>query len=626
VDARRFSTVLAAVAAALASRAAAAQTADTPDAAAAPLPVGFGADEVRVDARAQALEVSGHVRVEEPPFYLSSDALVLRRVPIGARLDGTGELAFCPCLGTPLAVRFRGATVAPPHDIVLQDPVLEVFGVPVAWAPAFWLRSRGRAGLLPPEIAWRGGDGLFAGSGVHLPWRDGDTARGLDVRAGGYVDGGAAVDTALETSAVAARVRWDRLHGDDGLTVGARGGTGVDGGERPGSVAVDVDAMRGARAVESTTDVQAAAQPFDRADVEASWLGAGWTFASGVRTVALRGGDLGDLGVGGPVARIGRGDAIGGAGTYDAFVEGGQVSGGDLAPATFARAEAGALLAARVGPLVATSSLRGLGLYADDGARGGIDAAGQARAALALPLVRAFASGEPNDPWIHRTEPRLEIAAVTSRTSGVLGGPIGRGALLPPGGAWIATGGWTNLVGRLASRVAADLDVAAGAAGDDRDAWPALRARAAASGSWVALRAELARVAGAPGGTGGAFVGAAQVGPASGPSVLMAAAERDGVDPRLARVLTEGPIEPASGFLVGQGWTGGARAVVPVGTRVTVRGGADLDLAADALVAEVGALEVHDGCRCVVARASVAHRVGREGIDAWVSIDVASAR
>ena len=51
------------------------------------LPVGFSADELHLDTRSQALDATGHVRVDEPPFHLSSDALRLRRVRIGAELE-----------------------------------------------------------------------------------------------------------------------------------------------------------------------------------------------------------------------------------------------------------------------------------------------------------------------------------------------------------------------------------------------------------------------------------------------------------------------------------------------------------------------------------------------------------
>ena len=345
---------------------------------------------MRFDARAQALEITGHVRVEEPPFHLSSDALVLRRVPIGAELTGRGTLAFCPCLGTPLAVRFTGATVAPPHDLVLRNPVLEVFGVPVAWAPAFWLRDGSRFGVLPPDVEWRGADGLFVGEGIHVPWAKGDTVRGLDLRAGGYLDGGVAAGTSLRTSTTETSVRWDELRGSDGVGIAARGATG--------DVAWRVDALRGARAVEATTDVDAAARPFDRSEAQASWRDGGWTFASGVRDVMLRGGELADLGAGGPVVAVRRADALASAGAYDVTAEGGAVNAAGPGTTTFARAEGGGLLATRLGALGATLAARGVGDVADDGTRSDLDGAAQLRAAVALPFARAFSSPDHEDP------------------------------------------------------------------------------------------------------------------------------------------------------------------------------------------------------------------------------------
>jgi hypothetical protein len=99
-------------------------------------------------------------------------------------------------------------------------------------------------------------------------------------------------------------------------------------------------------------------------------------------------------------------------------------------------------------------------------------------------------------------------------------------------------------------------------------------------------------------------------------------AERDGVDPVVARALVDAPLEPASGFLALAGWTGGARLAIPLGSRVTTRAGADMDLDARQLVAAVGALELHDPCGCVVVRATAAHRIGREGVDVWLTVDL----
>ncbi len=427
-----------------------------------PIPVAFGADEVSFDVRDRALVVTGHVHVDEPPFHLTSDRLQLRRVPIGVVLDGQGRLAFCPCLGEPLAVRFDGATVAPPHDVILRDPVLEVFGVPVAWAPAFWLRSAGRVGVLPPDVAWRGGDGLFLGEGVHVPWVNGDTQRGLDLRAGAYVSGGVAVDGDLRTATSDTHVKWDRFHTDDGVGLDAHGATSV--------VAWDVDALRRQRAVVATTDVEAAARPYDRAEANAAWRGDGWTFASGARTAALRGGDLLDLGVGGPIATARRSGALprrqaSARTTWE--LEGGAVSGEAASgTTTFARAEGGTLLASRLGPVGATLALRGMGDLADDGFLSGLDAAGQARATLSLPFARGYASADPNDPWVHETEPRLEAAGLGTHASDVLILPAGRGMVVPDGGAWVAAAGWRNAVGRWGTRDAVELDASGGAVGD----------------------------------------------------------------------------------------------------------------------------------------------------------------
>jgi hypothetical protein len=592
------------------------------------MPVEFGADDVRLDARSRVLEVAGHVHVDEPPFYLTSDALTLQRVPYGVVLDGDGRVTFCPCLGAPIAVRFRGATVAPPHDLVLRSPVLEVFGVPVAWAPAFWLRSAGRFGVLPPEVTWRGADGLFLGEGVHVPWVNGDTARGLDVRAGAYVNGGAAAQVALRTTQSTTVVSWDWLHAS-GIGLDARGATAVSNPDRADSVSWSADALRGARAVLATTDLDAAARPFDRAAVEASWRPDGWTLASGVRAVALRGADALDAVAYGPVVAAQRSDALGHAGTYDATLEGGVLSSGPGATTSFVRAEGNTLLGTHLGAANATLSVRGAGDAADDGSRSGVDGAAQGRLSLALPLARAFASGEPNDPWVHLTEPRLQAGVLAVQPSDVLPVPAARGATAPAGGSWLAVAGWSNALGRWGARAFAQLDVDGGAAGDLHTASPALRARAASNLAWLALRADFARVFsggaeldGVPAAPGGAFVARARVGLERGLSLAAHVAERDGVDPVLARALVDAPFEPASGFLAAPGWTGGARVAVPLGSRITTRAGADVDLGASELVAALGAVELHDPCGCVVVRASAAHRIGRSGVDAWVTVDL----
>jgi hypothetical protein len=132
----------------------------------------------------------------------------------------------------------------------------------------------------------------------------------------------------------------------------------------------------------------------------------------------------------------------------------------------------------------------------------------------------------------------------------------------------------------------------------------------------------LARVFAAGSQDGGGFVARARVGPASGLHLAAHAAERDGVDPLVARALVDAPLEPASGFLSLAGWTGGVRLALPVGRRITARAGADVDLDARQLVAAAGAIELHDPCNCLVVRATAAHRIGRDGADVWITVDL----
>jgi hypothetical protein len=278
----------------------------------------------------------------------------------------------------------------------------------------------------------------------------------------------------------------------------------------------------------------------------------------------------------------------------------------------------------------ATLALRGLGDVADDGTRSGVDGAAQARATVALPLAHAFASQDAEEPWVHRTEPRLEAAALAAHASDVLVVPAGRGLTdATPGssgGSWIVAAGWSNAVGRWGSRASGEVDASGGAVGEGNRVLGAMRARASATGVWVGLRAEMARVFAAPGSEGGAFLARARIGPASGANLAAHVAERDGVDPLVARTLVDAPLEPASGFLALPGWTGGARLAVPLGSRITTRAGADVDfdaaVSALRLVAAVGALELHDPCNCVVVRATAAHRIGREGVDVWLTVDL----
>ncbi len=116
-------------------------------------------------------------------------------------------------------------------------------------------------------------------------------------------------------------------------------------------------------------------------------------------------------------------------------------------------------------------------------------------------------------------------------------------------------------------------------------------------------------------GAGGAFIGRLRVGPQSGLNVTIHLAERDGVDPVAAVCSSTLFSSPAIGFLAASGWSGGALATAPLGTRLSVRAGAQVDSSVRrTLVASTGSVEIH-----VVLDASSSGSLGRSGSGGRVS-------
>lgn len=590
------------------------------------VPAEVQADDVSFDPRAQALEVKGNVRVDASPFHLRSERLMLRRSWRGLELEGKGRLAFCPCLGTPLTIAFDEAAVAPPGDLVLHDAALYVYRVPIFWLPVFWLRSPARIGLLPPDVAYRGVDGVYAGAGVHVPLRAGDAARALDVRTGAYFKGGMVLDGRLRTSESTTRVRWDFLR-EAGTTFDARGSFVA----RELGVAWDVDAIRGARGLLATTDLEPAARRWDRAGAEAAVRADGWTLAASVRAVAPRGGSISELGAIGPVITARNSGSAGGAFTYDVGIDGGQVRGEGLRALSFARGEMGLAVATTAGPLGLEARARGAGDLVADGQRQGVDGVAWGRAQASLPVGRAYASSEPSDPWLHRVEPRVGVSGATAHVEDLIGARPGRGAAgLLRGEAWMADVGLTSALGRWGARDGFEIDGGVGVA--DVRGYPRglARWRAAARGRMVGAGAEGAHlvdgvVSGSPPlPTGGhAALLRTRVGPAYGLHVAAAAAFRDGIDPVLARLVGDPSVDPGAGFLSAEGWTAGGRVSVPWWSLVTTTAGADFDLDRRQLVGARAGVEIRDRCRCLVVRTAAAHRIGRDGVDVWITIDLA---
>lgn len=618
------------------------------------------AESVSFDARARSLELSGDVRLDVPPFHLRSDHIKLARTRWGIEADGKGSLAFCPCLGTPVTIEFDKAIVAPPGELLLRNPKLEIYGVPVMYLPWFWLRSDEKVGVLPPDIAYRGQDGVFLGEGVHLPWKSDGTRSSLDVRAGAYVDGGFSTDVRLRSSVTTTKIRYDRLPGarapvlpashvdanaDDGLFVDSRGASRSDGA----TVAWDADILRGRRGVASTSDLDAAAKPWDRAGASAAVVAGPIVAETGVRATTRRGGDLSSVEAIGPFAALRSSGALASSVTYDATVEGGSLrvsaspanidaGSASVTPdaVSYARAELGLLAATSFGPVVFSALGRASGDVAAEGRRGGKDRAGTARLHLAAPMARAFEArdGSPDarvDPIVHVIEPFLDASILHGAGDTILGSLPGRGMASARGTVPITDMGLTSTIGRWGRREALEISAAGGAVYGDSETTSAARpiARGHLSSSFenVGIQVETALVGSDARARGGfATVGRARIGSSDGVRLFANVAVRDGVDPVLSRALTDPTLESPAGWLAREGATGGAGLVVPWGSAITTSVGGDADATNAELVALRGGLELRDRCHCVTLRANGSHRIGRQGVDVWIAIDFAADR
>lgn len=580
------------------------------------------ADEVDVDVKMRELELRGNVQAQVPPFFfLSADRLHLTRSGRGVEVDGNGKLRFCPCLGTPLAIRFSGGTAAPPGDLVIKSPVLEVFGVPVFWLPWFWLRSPIRPGVLPPDIAYRASDGFFFGGGFHFPWTQGDAEHGIDIRGGGYVQGGFDTQATIATESSTTRVRFDRLAssklGDNGLLVDARGT--IEGSRA--QLAWDFDLVRGQRGVYATTDVDVAARAWDRAAAEASIRSGPVTFALGARAIGRRGSDDFAPEAAGPLATLRAAGDLGSAATYDMTGDGAVWKTGD-ASVGFARWDGGSEVATHAGPIGARASIRTSGAAVSwrTTRAASIDAGATARMTFSLPLARGFGSGA--DPVRHRIEPRIDIAASAVRADGVLGVLTGRGATPIAGEALLPSAGIETAIGRWGAGDGLEAGAYGGAAVTRDRAQALLRYRVSATSRMAGLVVEGGHVVQA----GHAMSARIRLGRTDGIALFGHVSGREGVDPVVARAVTDSAAESPVGFLAFSGWSTGGRVRIPLFKVFALSGGADGDLTRPDLLAAIGGIELFDGCGCFVLRVMGAHRLGREGIDVWATLDVAPRR
>jgi hypothetical protein len=595
-------------------------------------PLAFSADEVSGDMRMQELTLHGNVVLTYERFRLTSPDLVLRRTPRGIEVNGPGEVVFCPCADPPVAVGFSQALVAPPADLLLRQPRLRVGGVTVFALPWFWMRAPVRAGILPPVVAWRGGDGLLLGEGIHVPWKHGDGYDELDLTGAGYLQGGFEISARLRTSSSTNRFRWDHLRGDL-FALDAHGASEQGGG----AVAWDVDAIRGERARTATLTLDEAARGYDHAAAESSARIGGALIGLGVRAVGARGSSgPSTRPVWGPRLTMGSSGAVGAVGDWDALGDYTVLSDPALGVTELGRIAGGVELAARPGPFAARIGLRGQTMVAAMGDTSGLDAMGAARADVGLPLVRAYP--DESGPLLSLIEPLGETSVVAARTSGSYWSATGRPVALQAGRVALASLGLRTTWGRWLGHSGASIEGSIGSvasldgepvndpaldpASAPRGPRTAVRWRSAWSSRYIGLGGEGAALVRAP--LGHVTTGRVRLGPRDGVHIALGAAGRTGVEPVLARALaTPRAAEPSGGWLAHEGWSGSAEVGGQLTDSIDAMVSADADLSDRTVLGVRGKAGYTHPCRCLSVDAFAARRIGREGVDVWVSIDLA---
>ena len=576
--------------------------------------VEFEAGVVEVDGELTRIELLDDVAVTSGRFLLTGEHLVLTRGPRGVEVDGKGRVAMCPCDDPPVAVGFRAATIAPPTDLVLERATLRVGGVPVAAVPWLWLRSPRRLGILPPQLSWRAEDGLFGGAGVHVPLEPEDRSGRdfLDMRLGGYARPGFEARVDLLRRQHVMRARLDHV----GATLLDLEGHGVS-----GPFAWRTDALRGPRANRGTPDLSRAVRRHDRLRVGVGRADATWVGGVGMRSELVRappgaaggGTSFDDLGVSGPHAALGLSRPLAGSGAVRAGVDVRTLANSEIGDTSLVGERVGLRIAARPGPmdlvldvgqdlLAVVTELDESALFASLG-----------RLTVSAPLVREF--GASPDPLVHWFEPGVVLQGGIDHAEG----PIADGAEFGP-----LAGGVVRLqtaLGHRFRRSAGDLVLDGGAVSDGGPARAIARAEARCSAALVGLGAT---VAWDPGSAEDVVVlGRGRVGRLDRVHLGAWVDGSAGEQPLIGRwVSTSADERPLAEWFDQDGWSAGGSIGLPVSRSVVVSSRVIYDLTRERLLAVRGGLRYLHPCHCVAVDGFATRRVGRDGLDLWVALDL----
>lgn len=563
--------------------------------------VEFHAKRVELAPQPGALVLEGDVSVRVDRFQLSSPALLLSRSSRGVHVEGSGRLSFCGCRQPLLSFGFERADLAPPTDVLLESATLRVFGLPLLWSPYLWLRSKDRAGLVPPSFGYRSREGVVVGTGAHLPAFVGGRST-LDLNLFAFTRGGGRAEAALHSA-----------NGGTLLAVDYLARTGVELRSQQAIATSDghwaaerVDAMRGQRAVEASLDLERAALGVDR--LRAGLVRAdGVLFGLGFAADAARGAGLADYGSFGPTLVLARSGAASRSASYDVQLVG--HSAYSRAGALFVgEMRGGSESSLWFGPVAATLASHQRLVLAVEPSGASDELASELRARMAVPLFKRFAKAT------HTIEPAIESVLWASESHGSAGDAL---LPLPSSRHWLAFASIDNGFGFERAQ-ALETSLAAGAAGDQRSTRAVLAARVKLDVAFSRLRLDLRAVP-----QSSALDASARWSAPLPYSVRLGL----GLDARrrnaeAARGLWREDFASPRLWFDRTGVGANALLAVPLGFGVAVSGAVAVDWSSRELLAALGRIGYRHPCRCISLGLWGMHRVGRPGVDTGIELAV----
>ncbi len=303
-----------------------------------------------------------------------------------------------------------------------------------------------------------------------------------------------------------------------------------------------------------------------------------------------------------------------------------------------ARVGGGAEVLAHAGPLAFRTTVRESTTVVRTALSQELDAHAAGRLEATLPLVRAdFAE---NAAWTHLLEPHAEVLGFAFRggdsfaaRTGALGASLTESGRL--GALGVAATGLRSSWGQVLGRGGAVLDAGGGVVygpgelafshrphviGRWRAGWtghvPWIRQfHLSTEGAWVGVRGAADHVTILHAGLGSRESTHVELGLAGAGA---------STPPMLARLLGSARAEePSGGWLATKGWTGRAACGARLFETIEVGAAVDGDIDARELLGIRGTAAYVHPCRCLRVEGFAAQRLGRSGVDLWLSVDLA---